>query len=193
VERLHHETAQRLKVKKIVMGECGHAFRGAVYDGPTWLGWMEPPIPVIHAIEFYYDLIKTGRIKIAKKIEGPVTVQDPCNVIRNRGLGDKLRYIMQAVCADFVDVYPKDRYNYCCNAGGGVINCGPPWKKKRVEGNKIKGEQIKNTGAHTIVTPCHNCHSGIEDIVHTYKLGMEVKFFCELLVEAMEIPSHLKA
>ena len=193
VERLHHETAQRLKVKKIVMGECGHAFRGAVYDGPTWLGWMEPPIPVIHAIEFYYDLIKTGRIKIAKKIEGPITVQDPCNVIRNRGLGDKLRYIMHAVCKDFVDVYPKDRHNYCCNAGGGVINCGPPWKKKRVEGNKIKAEQIKTTGAHTIVTPCHNCHSGIEDIVHTYKLGTGVKFFCELLVEAMEIPPHLRA
>lgn len=193
VEKLHHETAQRLKVKKIVMGECGHAFRGAEYDGPTWIGWMKPPIPLIHAIAFYYDLIKSGRIKIAKKIEGPITVQDPCNVVRNAGLGTKLRYIMNAVCENFVDVYPNGRYNYCCNAGGGVINCGPPWKKKRVEGNKIKAEQIKTTGAHTIVTPCHNCHSGIEDIVDSYKLGVKVKFFSELLIEAMEIPEHLQA
>ena len=193
VERLHHETAQRLKVKKIVMGECGHAFRGAEYDGPTWLGWMSPPIPLIHAIEFYADLLRTGRIKIAKKIEGPVTVQDPCNVIRNRGLGNHLRYIMNAVCEDFVDVSPNQRFNYCCNAGGGVINCGPPWKKKRVEGNKIKAEQFKRTGAHTVVTPCHNCHSGIEDIVDTFKLGMHVKFFSELLIEAMDIPANLKA
>lgn len=192
VERLHHETAQRLKVKKIVMGECGHAFRGAEYDGPTWMGWLKPPIPLIHAIEFYEDLIRSGRIKIAKKIEGPITVQDPCNVIRNRGLGDKLRYIMRAVCADFVDVKPNQRFNYCCNAGGGVINCGPPWKKKRVEGNRVKAEQLKATGAHTVVTPCHNCHSGMEDIVATYKLGMHVKFFSELLIEAMEIPEHLK-
>ncbi len=192
VERLHHETAQRLKVKKIVMGECGHAFRGAEYDGPAWMGWLRPPIPIVHAIDFYAGLIESGRIKIAKKIEGPITVQDPCNVIRNRGLGDKLRYIMRAVCEDFVDVKDTHRYNYCCNAGGGVINCGPPWKKKRVVSNKIKAEQLRETGAHTVITPCHNCHSGIEDIIHTFKVGMEVKFYSDLLIEAMEIPEHLK-
>ena len=36
------------------------------------------------------------------------------------------------------------------------------------------------------------CHSGIEDIVKFYKLGMHVKFICEILVEAMEVPQHLK-
>ena len=44
-----------------------------------------------------------------------------------------------------------------------------------------------------IVTPCHNCHSGIEDIVSGYKLGMHVKFFSEILVECIEIPESLKA
>ena len=34
VERLHHEASLNLKCKRIVMGECGHAFRGAMYDGP---------------------------------------------------------------------------------------------------------------------------------------------------------------
>jgi hypothetical protein len=43
------------------------------------------------------------------------------------------------------------------------------------------------------VTPCHNCHSGVEDIVDGYNLGMHVKFFSELLVEAMEIPEDLQA
>ncbi|MCD4804379.1 MAG: (Fe-S)-binding protein [Desulfobacterales bacterium] len=192
VERLHHETAQRLKVKKIVMGECGHAFRGGEYDGPTWLGWMSPPIPIVHAVAFYYDLIKSGRIKIAKKVEGPVTAQYPCNIVRNAGLGSKLRYIMSAVCEDFVDLIPNDRHAFCCNAGGDTINCGPPWKKIRVQSAKIQSENFKRTGAHTIVTPCHNCHSGVEDIVDGYKLGMHVKFFSELLIEAMEIPEHLK-
>ena len=74
MERLHHETAIRLKVKKIVMGECGHAFRGAVYDGPRWLSWKYPPLPMIHAVEFYYDLISSGQIKIAKKFEQPITI-----------------------------------------------------------------------------------------------------------------------
>ena len=94
VERAHHEAALKLKVKRIVMGECGHAFRGAVYDGPKWLGWRDPPVPVIHAVDFYHELITSGRIKIARKFEEPVTVQEPCNIVRGRGLGQKLREII---------------------------------------------------------------------------------------------------
>jgi Fe-S oxidoreductase len=62
VERTHYEAALKLKVKRIVMGECGHAFRGAAYDGPKWLGWKEPPVPLIHAIQFYYELIRDGKV-----------------------------------------------------------------------------------------------------------------------------------
>ncbi len=193
VERKHYDKALELKVKKIVMGECGHAFRGAAYDGPKWLGWKHPPVPLIHAVEFYHDLITSGKIKIAKKYEEPITVQDPCNIVRGRGLGQKLRDIMNATCSDFRDVEPRFEHNYCCAAGGGVINCGPPWKTTRVNGNRVKADQFKATGAKVIVTPCHNCHSGIEDIVSGYKLGMHVKFFSEILVECIEIPESLQA
>lgn len=193
VEKLHWETAARLKVKKIVMGECGHAFRGAVYDGPRWLGWKYPPITMVHAIEFYYDLISSGKIKIKKKFQEPITVQDPCNTVRGLGLGDKLRYVMRAVCEDFRDMTPNQEHNYCCAAGGGVINCGPPWKKSRLKSIRVKADQLRETGAKVVCTPCHNCHSGMEDIVGGYKLGMHVKFLCEILVECMEIPEHLQA
>jgi len=192
VERLHWDTAARLKVKKIVMGECGHAFRGAVYDGPRWLGWRQSPIPMVHAIEFYYDLLASGRIKIAKKFQEHVTVQDPCNTVRGRGLGEKLRYVINATCEHFTDMSPRFEHNYCCMAGGGTINCGPPWKRSRMLSNRIKAEQLEKTGAHIVVTPCHNCHSGIEDVIGFYKLGMHTKFISEILVEAMEIPADLK-
>ncbi|MFH2204996.1 MAG: (Fe-S)-binding protein [Elusimicrobiota bacterium] len=188
VERLHWETAARLKVKKIVMGECGHAFRGAVYDGPRSLGWQYPPIPMVHAIEFYHDLITSGRIKIKQKYEPLVTLQDPCNTVRGRGLGYKLRDVMHALCENFIDVNPNQEHNYCCAAGGGIINCGPIWKKSRMLSNKVKAEQLARTGAGIVVTPCHNCHSGLEDIIGHYKLGMHTKFISDLLVDAMEIP-----
>jgi len=175
------------------MGECGHAFRGAVYDGPKWLGWREPPVPVIHAVEFYHELITSGAIKIARKIEEPVTLQEPCNIVRGRGLGQKLREIIDATCADFRPPEPAFEHNYCCGAGGGVINCGPPWKTSRVKGNRVKAEQLAATKAHIVITPCHNCHSGIEDIISGYKLGMHVRFFSEILVQVMEIPEELKA
>jgi Fe-S oxidoreductase len=187
VERAHWERAMQLKVKRVVMGECGHAYRGAVYDGPKWLGWKRPPITMVHAVEFYYELLKSGRIKIDHKISEPTTVQDPCNIVRGRGLQHKLRYIMNELCEDFRDVDPRFEHNYCCAAGGGVINCGPPWKLSRMKSIRVKAEQFAATGAHIIVTPCHNCHSGIEDIIGHYKLGMHVSFISELLIKTMDM------
>jgi Fe-S oxidoreductase len=186
VERLHWDTALRLKVKKIVMGECGHAYRGAAYDGPKWLGYKQSPLPIVHAVEYYYDVIKNGKIKIVKKFDKPVTVQDPCNIVRGLGLGEKLRYVINATCSDFRDVNPRLEHNYCCGAGGGVINCGPPWKTSRVKGNRIKAEQLAAADAEIVITPCHNCHSGIEDIIDYYKLGLHTKFLSEIIVDVME-------
>ncbi|MCF8068562.1 MAG: (Fe-S)-binding protein [Desulfobacterales bacterium] len=188
LKKSHFETAARLKVKKIVMGECGHAFR-SVYDvGNRWLGWKMPPVEVVHAIEFYYDILKAGKIKIKKKYEKPVTLHDPCNVVRGRGLHEKARYVVNAICENFIEMHPNREHNYCCAAGGGVINCGPPFKMTRMTGNRVKADQIRTTGASVVISPCHNCHSGLEDIVHHYELGTEVKFISDILYEVMEKP-----
>lgn len=192
VKKKHFETAMRLKAKKIVMGECGHAFR-SVYDvGNRWLGWRYPPIEVVHAIEFFNELLETGKLKIAKKYDVPVTLHDPCNVVRGRGLHEMARNIVKHSCTDFIEMTPNREHNYCCAAGGGVINCGPPVKNKRVDGNRIKAEQLfaaKARGARTVIAPCHNCHGGLEDIIHHYGLDMELKFFGDILYEIVEKPS----
>jgi Fe-S oxidoreductase len=188
IKRAHFDTAARLKVKKIVMGECGHAFR-SVYDvGNRWLGWKMPPIPIVHAIEFYYELLRDGKIKIAEKYKEPVTLHDPCNVIRGAGLHEKARYVVNAICDSLVEMHPNREHNYCCCAGGGVINCGPPYKMTRMNGNKVKADQLAETGVGVLIAPCHNCHSGLEDINHHYELGMDIKFIGDILYEVMEKP-----
>jgi Fe-S oxidoreductase len=191
LKRAHFETAARLKVKKIVMGECGHAFR-SVYDmGNRWLGWAMPPFTIVHAIEFYYDLIKEGRIKIAKKYTQPITLHDPCNVVRGGGLHEKARYVAHALCENVIEMIPNREHNFCCCAGGGVINTGPPFKMARIEGNRVKAEQLfgaKTKGAKVLVSPCHNCHSGLHDIVHHYEIGLDIKFFGDIIYEVMEKP-----
>ncbi len=192
IKRAHFETAARLKVKRIVMGECGHAFR-SVYDvGNRWLGWRMPPIPIVHAIEFYHELLSAGKIKIGEKFKEPVTLHDPCNVIRGGGLMEQSRYVINAICEELVEMHPNREYNYCCCAGGGVINCGPPFKLQRVQSNRVKAEQLfaaKARGAKVLIAPCHNCHSGLEDINHHYGLNMEIKFIGDILYEVMEKPA----
>lgn len=194
IKRFHFETAMRLKVKRIVMGECGHAFR-SIYDmGNRALGWRMPPVEVIHSIEFFYELLKGGKIKIAKKYEPTVTIHDPCNVIRGRGLHEMLRYVVHAICENVEEMHPNREHNFCCAAGGGVINCGPPWKMKRVDGNKVKAQQLfdaKSRGAQTCVAPCHNCHGGLEDIIHHNEIGMDLKFLGDIIYEVMEKPESV--
>jgi Fe-S oxidoreductase len=189
LKRLHFETAARLRVKKIVMGECGHAFRSVYDTGNRVLGWRMPPIPVVHALEFYWDLLNEGKIKVAKKFEEPVTFHDPCNVVRGRGLHEKAREVVRAFCPNFIEMTPNREHNYCCAAGGGVINCGPPFKNSRVESNRVKAEQMQATGVKVCIAPCHNCHGGLEDIIHKYKLDMQLKFLGEIIYDCMEKPN----
>ncbi|MGD8271820.1 MAG: (Fe-S)-binding protein [Desulfobacterales bacterium] len=192
IKRAHFDTAARLRVNRIVMGECGHAFR-SVYDvGNRWLGWRMPPIPIVHAIDFYYELIKDKKITIGEKFKETVTLHDPCNVVRGGGLAEKARFVIDAICEKSVEMHPNREHNYCCCAGGGVINCGPLYKKKRIEGNRIKAEQlfaVKARGAKILVAPCHNCHSGLEDINHYYGVGLEIKFIGDILYEVMDKPA----
>ncbi|BCS89713.1 electron transfer complex ferredoxin TmcB [Pseudodesulfovibrio sediminis] len=188
LKRAHYEVAQKLRVKRIVMGECGHAFR-SVYDmGNRWLGHKKMPIPVIHSIDFFWELIDEGKVNITHKYEKPVTIQDPCNIIRGRGLMDKLRDVVHFLCEEVVEMTPNREHNYCCCAGGGVINCGPPFKNTRMTGNRIKAEQLEATGVKDIVIPCHNCHGGIEDIIGYYDLGMHGKFIGDIMYELMVKP-----
>ncbi len=194
-KKYHFECAQRLRVRKIVMGECGHAFR-SVYDvGNRWLGWKMPPIPIIHSIQFFYELIRDGKIKVREKFPEHVTFHDPCNTVRGMGLHNMGREVANAFTLGVVEMTPNKEYNYCCNAGGGVINCGPPWKTKRVLANRAKAEQlarVKDMGVNTVVAPCHNCHGGLEDIIHDYGLEMELKFLGDIIYEYMEKPGAVE-
>ncbi|MFO7816896.1 MAG: electron transfer complex ferredoxin TmcB [Thermodesulfobacteriota bacterium] len=186
LKKVHFESAMRLKCKKIVMGECGHAFRSVYDTGTRWLGWKEPPVPIIHAVQFYWELLNQGKIKIENKYKRPVTFHDPCNIVRGMGLHEKAREIIREICTEFVEMQPNREHNYCCCAGGGVINCGPPYKMTRIEGNRVKAEQLKATEVPVVIAPCHNCHGGLEDIIHHYSLDMEIKFLGDIIYECME-------
>jgi Fe-S oxidoreductase len=192
IVKKHFDAALRLKVKKIVMSECGHSFKSTVYDGSRWLGWRDPPVQYIHSVQFYHELLNDGKIKIARKIKEPVTVQDPCNVVRGGGMGSMLRDIVRATCEDFRDITPRYEHNYCCCSGAGVLHCGPAWKFVRMEGDSIKADQLRETEAKIVITPCHSCHKGIDDLIKYFKLGMHAKFVSDVLLETMEIPEELK-
>lgn len=155
------------------------------------LGMKTLPFDVIQTGEFWVELLKAGKIKIVRKIKEPVTLQDPCNIVRRGGGAEKLRYFVNATCEDFREMTPNREHNFCCNAGGGLASISN-WASHKAKFNRVKAEQIKATGAKYVITPCHNCSTGIKDVIKYWKLPVKNIFFDEILLATMEMPEALK-
>ena len=104
---------ERLKPKRVLGTECGHAHRATVIEGPYWVGRKDgrPPVPYLHYTEWLAEALRTGKIKIdpAKRIKELVTLQDSCNYIRNYGLKSVTREIMSYLVEPgyFVEMTPN--------------------------------------------------------------------------------------
>jgi Fe-S oxidoreductase len=193
VQNMYHK-ALELGVSKILMTECGHAFRSGAFEGPYFAGYPDgkPPVEVIHSVQLFYEYLRDERIRIKDKLKAPVTYQDPCNVSRNGGLWEEGRKIMPYIAEDFRDMSPNREYNHCCGGGGGFIPMGPEFKERRMISGRIKAEQIKETGAKIVITPCHNCYDQINDLNKEYNLDINVLSLKEVICESMLVPDEFK-
>jgi Fe-S oxidoreductase len=190
-----YDAMERLKPKRMVVTECGHAYRATVIEGPYWAGLKsgKTPIESLHYVEWVAEALRTGKLKIdpAKKIKEPVTYQDSCNYIRNGGLADVAREIMSYIAEDFREMTPNREHNFCCGGGGGLNGIGR-YREQRNIGMKIKCDQILDTGAKLVIAPCHNCWDAIRDMEEIYKIGIRWSFLKPLLINMIEVPEHLK-
>lgn len=196
VVKLMYDKALQLGVEKILITECGHAYRSAAFEGPYFAGCAggKPPVEIVHSVKLFYEYLRDGRIKIDpdKILTEPVTYQDPCNVSRNGGLWEEGRKIIQFLAEDFRDMSPNREHNHCCGGGGGYIPMGPEFKKRRMLSGRVKAEQIRNTGAKIVITPCHNCFDQVNDLNKEYDLNVRVLSFKEIITETMIVPEKFQ-
>jgi Fe-S oxidoreductase len=190
-----YEKALELEAEKILITECGHAYRSLAFEGPYMAGYKggKPPIEVVHFVRRMYEYLRDGRLKVdpKRKIKEPITYQDPCNVSRNGGLWEEARRIIAYIADDFRDMAPNRDHNHCCGGGGGILPMGPNYKPVRMTSGLVKAEQIKATGAKIVITPCHNCFDQINDLSEEYDLGVKALPLKEILVGSMIIPDHM--
>lgn len=190
-----YDAINRLKPKRMVVTECGHAYRATVIEGPYWAGLKtgKTPVETLHYVEWVAEALRTGRLKIdpSKKIKEPVTYQDSCNYIRNGGLAKCAREIMSYIAEDFREMQPNGAHNYCCGGGGGINGIGR-YREERNIGMTIKRDQILATGAKLVISPCHNCWDAIRDLEEVYKIGIRWSFLKPLLLKMVIVPKDLQ-
>ena len=185
------EAALDLGVKRIVFGECGHAWRVAYSFLNTLAGpfdFLDPRYPVPqHICEFTYDLMKRGALKFDKSANDDmvVTYHDSCNVARASRMGDKPggqfvipREIIKATCNHFVEMSPDTLYDatFCCGGGGGLLT--DDLMELRVKGAMPRMQAVKevvdNDGVTHMASICAICKSQFTKIFPYYKYSMDM-------------------
>ncbi len=169
-----------LKVKELVIVECGTAFRIM----RALMGKL--PFKVSSIVEVIHRYMKEGRIKLKKdNVAVPVTYHDPCQLGRNAGIYEEPREVIRAVASDYREMSPTKMHNWCCGGGGGLIALDN--EEFRIKSAKPKKEQIEKTGAKIVVTACENCASQLKVIDSGYGLGVEVKYLTALVSENLVV------
>ncbi|MCL1974187.1 MAG: (Fe-S)-binding protein [Bacteroidetes bacterium] len=180
---LYDET-HRLQADRLVLGECGHGTRASRWEGPNWLQ-TACDFEVLSAVELMGEYIRQGRIRLDKTLNQKIyTLHDPCNLVRNGGLCNELRFVVQNAVVHLVEMTPHGVDNFCCGGGGGNLAMSE-YNERRLKTGAIKAEQIRQTGAKVVITPCHNCVDQLIQLNHTYKLGVEIKTVAEIVADAL--------
>jgi len=178
------QEAERLKARQIMIGECGHASRSAKVFVPVF--GRELARPVVNCMEFAYDMMKQGKLKLRKDaIKEKVTYHDPCNIARSGWIVDQPRELLKAFCTNYVEMSHGGRENYCCGGGGGTVSIDEIHEFRMEVGGRVKVEQLKETGAEIVVAPCANCKKQIRELIDYHKLDMELVGLHDLLLKAI--------
>lgn len=180
------EEARRLKAKKILIGECGHASRAAKLFIPNFCGGENAP-PVVNCMELTLKLLEEGRLRLnPNAVPQTVTYHDPCNIARSGWVIDQPRKIIRSFIKNFVEMTPGETRNYCCGGGGGTVSIDEIREFRTSVGGKRKADQLRATGADIVIAPCANCKKQLREIIEDHGLTMEVKGLHDLIFAAME-------
>ncbi len=185
------QAALDLGVKRIVVGECGHAWRVAYSFWNTLIGpfdFLDPSYPVPqHICEFTYDLIHKGALKFDKEANDDkvVTFHDSCNVSRASRMGSMPggqfvipRELIKASCNHYVDMAPETIHEntFCCGGGGGLLT--DDLLELRVKGAVPRMEALKKVidedGVTHMAAICAICKSQFTKVLPYYGMGMDM-------------------
>jgi Fe-S oxidoreductase len=184
------EAAIELGVKRIIFGECGHAWRVGynflnTLAGPFDFLDQNYPVPQ-HILEFTLDQIERGKLNLDKSENDHMTLtfHDSCNIARASRIGDYPgsqfeipRKVIKAVCNNFVDMAKETigEGTFCCGGGGGLLT--DDLMEVRVKGalprmNALT-DVVKHDGVTHMAAICAICKSQFSKMMPYYGLTMD--------------------
>jgi Fe-S oxidoreductase len=178
------DAAEKLGVKYVISPECGHAYTALRWDGPNLIG-RPYKFGVVHVLELLDQLHKAGRLKTEGKTDEPLTLHDPCQIVRRGGVVAEPRNLLNMVASDFREMEDCGSYNWCCGGGGGV-SANHRAEELRFKSFQVKKRQIEGTGVGLMVTACANCRNVLEEGLEHYHMDTKMIGITELVAEYLK-------
>ncbi|MFC1557083.1 (Fe-S)-binding protein [candidate division KSB1 bacterium] len=164
------------EVKKIVTG-CPHCMNTLTYDYIEFLGGRK--INVYHHTQLFSELLGNGSLKLKQPADkdAVLTYHDPCYLGRYEHIFREPRDIIRSAGIRLIETPQNKQYSYCCGGGAAGFTIEAK-EEKRVD--QYRKEQIKSTGAATLITGCPECKMMLSGAVP------ETKDISELLFDALD-------
>ena len=190
------KVAKALGVKRIVMGECGHAHKASAVVGDR-MTFGENKVPVESCFPLLWEMVEKRALKLdSSRNNFPVTLHDPCNVVRQMGIVEPQRQVIREICPQFREMTPHGVHNYCCGGGSGfaIMNSMnfPEFRDNvasRMKFNQIlgafKGKMEDASIPKYICAPCSNCKGAMRAILEHYDVTERFNVHYGGLVELM--------
>lgn len=143
-------------VKKILVSSphCYHTFKN---EYPEFMVHFE----LVHSTQYLFELINSGRLKLAKGYEKKVAWHDPCYLGRHNGIYDEPREVLKKIDGlELLEMADYRQDSLCCGGGGGRIWMETP-KSERF--SDLRLAQAVEAGAEELVTACPYCITNFED------------------------------
>lgn len=194
--------AKRLGAKKIVVGECGHATKALITIADRLLAG-ELAIPRESCLPLLESFVIDKKIKFnPSQNDFPITLHDPCNMVRLMGIVTPQRNIIKHITPPgrFREMPNAGTSNYCCGGGSGfaILNTRnfPQWRN--AVSSRMKARQVLDAFKDCLdpsipkyyCAPCSNCKGAARDGLQEY-YGFKKKYniiyggLVELMVNAM--------
>ncbi len=193
------KAARDLGVKRLVFGECGHAWRVAYAFLNTLAGpwdFLDAAYPVPqHICEFTHDLIERGALSLDPSANDDMTLtfHDSCNIARATRMGDRPggqfeipRALLKASVNRFVEMDPETTHEktFCCGGGGGILT--DDLVELRVKGAMPRMQALKQVieqdGVTHIVALCAICKSQFSKVMPYYGIAIDADISLHQLV-----------
>jgi Fe-S oxidoreductase len=195
----HAQIAKKLGVKKIVIGECGHAHKSMMVIADRILTG-ELNIPRESSLTLLAQIVDSGKLKLdPSRNDFPVTLHDPCNIVRLMGVVEPQRRVLRKIAPRFREMTPHGVHNYCCGGGSGFAIMSShnfaDWRMRVATRRKFRQileafqDDLDPARPKYVCAPCSNCKGAIRDILARYKaeekVGIRYGGLAELIVNAM--------